>query len=93
MLKGVAPPTVVLRRVAMGTDDPWSSALLGRELLRHHRVPAAGEETAAARVLPRRPVSDTHTHIHTYTHTHTHTYTHIHTHTHRNTQAHTQRGS
>lgn len=47
---------VVVWRVAVGADDPRRPAVLRRELLRHHRLPAAGEEAAAARVLPRFPV-------------------------------------
>lgn len=43
---------VVIWRVAVGTDDTRSPAVLGRELLRHHRVPLAGKAAAAARVLP-----------------------------------------
>lgn len=49
--------TVVIWRVAVGADDPRSATVLRCELLRHHRVPPAGEEAAAARVLPRCPVS------------------------------------
>lgn len=52
---------MVVRGAAVGADDPWSASILGRELLRHHGVPAAGEEAAAARVLPRQPVS---VHVH-----------------------------
>lgn len=45
-------PAVVIWSVAVGADDTRGPAVLGRELLRHHRLPLAGEEAAAARVLP-----------------------------------------